>query len=117
MSAYEKSASMYETFEEAVRAVEANGEAAAAATTFASRRASARAAALEDSARKTVEEVEAKVMAYEREADDFVAKRLHVAFEDAGLGEEAEEAFRARARDARARRLDPVPVATALKLR
>ena len=100
MSAYEKSASMYETFEEAVRAVEANGEEAAAATTFASRRASARAAALEDSARKTVEEVEAKVMAYEREADDFVAKRLHVAFEDAGLGEEAEEAFRARARDA-----------------
>ena len=100
MSAYEKSASMYETFEEAVRAVEANGEEAAAATTFASRRASARAAALEDSARKTVEEVEAKVMAYEREADDFVAKRLHVAFKDAGLGEEAEEAFRARARDA-----------------
>ncbi len=100
MSAYEKSASMYETFEDAVRAVEANGEEAAAATTFASRRASARAAALEDSARKTVEEVEAKVMAYEREADDFVAKRLHVAFKDAGLGEEAEEAFRARARDA-----------------
>ena len=99
MSAYEKSASMYETFEEAVRAVEANGEEAAAAAAFASRRASAR-GALEDSARKTVEEVEAKVMAYEREADDFVAKRLHVAFKDAGLGEEAEEALE-RARETR----------------
>ena len=100
MNAYGKSTSTYETFEEAVRAVEANGEEAAAATAFASRRASARAAALEDSARKTVEAVETKVMTYEREADDFVAKRLHRAFEDAGLGEEAEAAFRARARDA-----------------
>jgi len=100
MHAYGKSTSTYETFEEAVRAVEANGEEAATATAFASRRASARAAALEDSARKTVEAVETKVMAYEREADDFLATRLHRAFEDAGLGEEAEEAFRARARDA-----------------
>ena len=47
-----------------------------------------------------MEEVEAKVMAYEREADDFVAKRLHVAFKDAGLGEEAEEASE-RARETR----------------
>ena len=39
-------------------------------------------------------------MAFERNSDEFVARRLHDALESAGLSAEAEEEFRARARRA-----------------
>lgn len=90
----------FESFEHAESVVRRDGERALSAVAYASERAGARARTLEDSARKTVERVEAKVMAFERNSDEFVARRLHDALESAGLSAEAEEEFRARARRA-----------------
>ena len=90
----------FESFEHAESVVRRDGERALSAVAYASERARARARTLEDSARKTVERVEAKVMAFERNSDEFVARRLHDALESAGLSAEAEEEFRARARRA-----------------
>jgi hypothetical protein len=90
----------FESFEHAESVVKRDGERALSAVAYASERANARARTLEDSARKTMERIEAKVMAFERSSDEFVARRLHDALESAGLSAEEEEEFRARARRA-----------------
>ena len=88
----------YNNFAEAEAAVRMDGERALSGVAYAYRSAESRTSTLEDSARKLVNRVETKVSKFEREADDYAARRLEKALNAAALSETQEEDFRRRIR-------------------